>query len=83
MDIVVKIEDAERRCMGNENIRIFGNICIMSGLAVGYAIAHEHRDTIKFHIIYFHSGIAQVMHIAVKTINSGTVKAIIVVTADE
>ena len=53
MNIVVKVEDAERRRMSNENVRIIGDICTMFGLAVTNAV------------------------------NGGTVKAIIVVTANE
>ena len=71
MDIVVKVEDAERRCVGDENIRVFRNICIMLGLAVRDAVAHEHWDTIEFHTVNFHSGIAQVMDITVKLVNGG------------
>ena len=46
MDIVVKVEDAERRCVGDENIRVFRNICIMLGLAVRDAGHHRisHRQ---------------------------------------
>ena len=83
MDIVVKVEDAERRCVGDENIRVFRNICIMLGLAVRDAVAHEHWDTIEFHTVNFHSGIAQVMDITVKPVNGGTVKTVIVVAANE
>ena len=82
-DIVVKVEDAERRCVGDENIRVFRNICIMLGLAVRDAVAHEHWDTIEFHTVNFHSGIAQVMDITVKPVNGGTVKTVIVVAANE
>ena len=83
MDIVVKVEDAERRCVGDENIRVFRNICIMLGLAVRDAVAHEHWDTIEFHTVNFHSGIAQVMDITVKPVNGGTIKTVIVVAANE
>ena len=58
MDIVVKVEDAERRCVGDENIRTIGNICIMFGLTVGNAVAHEHRNAIEFHFVNLHSRIA-------------------------
>ena len=83
MDIVVKVEDAKRRCVGDENIRIFRDICIMLGLAVRDAVAHEHWDTIEFHTVNFHSGIAQVMDITVKPVNGGTVKTVFVVAANE
>ena len=63
MDIVVKVKDAERRRVGNENVRIIRDICIMSGLAVSNAVTHEHRNTIEFQAFDFYTGIAQVMHI--------------------
>ena len=83
MNIVVKVEDAERRRMGNENVRIIGDICIMFGLAVTNAVTHEHWNAIEFQASNFYSGITQVMHIAIESVNGGTVKAIIVVTANE
>lgn len=83
IDIVVKVEDAERRRMGNENIRIIRDICIMFDLAVTNAVAHEHRNAIEFQAFDFYTGIAQVMHIAIKSVNSGTIQAFIVVTADK
>lgn len=83
IDIVVKIEDAKRRCVGDENIRTFRNICIMFGLTVSNAVAHEHWDTIEFHTVNFHSGIAQVMYIVVESVDGGTVKTVIVVAANE
>ena len=83
MDIVVKVENAKRRCVGDENIRTFRNICIMFGLTVSNAVAHEHWDTIEFHTVNFHSGIAQVMYIVVESVDGGTVKTVIVVAANE
>ena len=83
IDIVVKVEDAERRRMGNENIRIIRDICIMFDLAVTNAVAHEHRNAIEFQAFDFYTGIAQVMHIAIKSVNSATIQAFIVVTADK
>ena len=83
IDVVVKVEDAERGCMGNENVSIIGDICIMFGLSVSNAVAHEHRDAIEFYTVNFHSGIAQVMHFAVESVNSGTVKTVIVVAANK
>ena len=83
IDIVVEVEDAERWRMGNENVRIIGDICIMSGLAVTNAIAHEHRNAIEFYTTYFRSGITQIMHIGVESVNIGTIQAFIVVAANE
>ena len=83
MNIVVKVEDAERWRVGDEDIRVFRNICIMPGLAVGYAVAHEHWDAIEPQTFNFCSGIAQIMYIAVKPVNSGTVKTVVMVAANE
>lgn len=83
VDIVVKIEDAQWRRVGNENVRIVGDICIMLGLAAGYAVAHEHRNAIKFNSVNYYAGIAQVMHVIVESVNLGTIKAFVVVAADE
>ncbi len=83
MDIVVKVEDAERRCVGNENVRVIGDICIMFGLPVTSAVAHEHRNAIEFQTFDFYTGIAQVMYITIKPVNSGIIKAVIVVAANE
>ena len=81
--IVVKVEDAERRRMGDESVRIIGDIYIMSGLAVTNAVAHEHRNAIEFQTFDFYTGITQVMYIAIKPVNSGIIKAFIVVAANE
>ena len=51
MDIVVKVEDAERRFVGDENIRVFRNICIMLGLAVRDAVARMHNDVSLWQIV--------------------------------
>ena len=55
----------------------------MFGLTVCAAVTHEHRNTIEFQAFNFYSGITQVMHIAIESVNGGAVKAIIVVTANE
>ena len=83
IDIVIKVEDAERWRMGNENVRIIEYICIMFGLAVSNAVTHEHRNAIEFQAFDFYTGIAQVMHIAIKPVNGGTIQAFIVVAANE
>ena len=83
IDIVVKVEDAQWWRVCNENVRIVGDICIMFGLTVSNAVAHEHWDSIEFHTADFHSGIAQVMHVIVESVNLGTIKAFVVVAADE
>ena len=83
VDIVVKVEDAQWWRVCNENVRIVGDICIMFGLAAGYAVAHEHRNTIKFNPVNYYAGIAQVMDIAVKSVNICPIKAFVVVAANE
>ena len=83
IDIVVKVEDAQWRRVCNENVRTVGDICIMLGLAAGYAVAHKHRDSIESHTADFHTGIAQVMHVIVESVNLGAIKAFVVVAADE
>lgn len=83
VDIVVKVEDAKWRRVGNENVRTVGDICIMLGLAAGYAVAHEHRDSIEFNSVNYYAGIAQVMDIAVESVNLGAIKAFVVVAANE
>lgn len=45
VDTVVKIEDAVRRGIGNENIHIIWDALIVFCLPVRNAIAHEHRTT--------------------------------------
>lgn len=83
IDIVVKVEDAERRRMGNENVRIIRDICIMFDLAVSNAVTYEHRNAMEFQAFDFYTGIAQVMHIAIKPVNGGTIQVFIVVAANE
>ena len=46
---------------------------IVAALAVGYAIAHKHRDTIVFQSSNLNSGIAQVMDILVKAVDVGSI----------
>lgn len=69
--------------MSYQDIGVGGDSVIVAALAVGYAIAHEHRDTVELQTLNLNSGIAQVMHIVVKTLDVGSIKAVVVVTADE
>ena len=68
---------------GLSECRYRRDVHIVETLTVGDAIAHEHWDTIEFHTVNFHSGIAQVMDITVKPVNGGTAKTVIVVAANE
>lgn len=83
VDTAIEIKDSVYRRMGDQNIGIFGDAGIVAALAIGYAIAHEHRDTIEFQSVNLDAGIAQVMHIVVKAIDVGSIKAVIMVAADE
>lgn len=83
VDAVVKVEDAISRGMGYQYVCVGGNSGIVAALAVGYAIAHEQRDTVEFNTIYFDAGVAQVMHVIVKAVDVGSIQAVIVVAANE
>ena len=58
VDSVIEIEDSIGRRMGDKNVGIFGDTGIVTVLAVCYAIAHEHRDSIEFQSINFDAGVA-------------------------
>lgn len=83
IDIAIKIQDTEWRRMGSENVRLIWDISIMFGLTISYVIANKHRDTKELHSINFYYGIVQKMHIIFKSVNSGTVKVIVIVVANE
>ncbi len=67
----------------NKNIRIFGDLDIIHGLAVCYAVTLEHRNTIEFQTLDFYSRITYVMHIAVEPVNGDTIHAVIMIAANE
>lgn len=67
----------------NKNIRIFGDLDIIHGLAVCYAVTLEHRNTIEFQTLDFYSRITHVMHIAVEPVNGDTIHAVIMIAANE
>lgn len=58
VDTVFEIKDSIGRRMCDQNVGIFGDTCIVAALAVGYAIAHEHRDSIEFQSVNFNAGVA-------------------------
>ena len=58
-------------------------MCIVAALAIGYAITHEHRNPVESQTLNLDAGIAEIMHIVVKTIDIGSIQAVIVVAADE
>lgn len=69
--------------MGNQYIGIAGNFLIVAALAIGYAITHEHRNPVESQTLNLDAGIAEIMHIVVKTVDIGSIQAVIVVAADE
>lgn len=83
VDAIIEIKDSIGRRMGNQNVGIFRDTCIVATLAVRYAIAHEHRDSIEFQSVNLNAGVAQVMHIVIETVYVGAIETIIVVAADE
>ena len=83
IDIVIEIKDAVSRTMCNQHISIRWNLGDVFRLAVCYTITHEHWYAIKSHSVNLHSGVAEVMNIGVKTINVGSIKTIIMISADE
>ena len=83
VDTVVEVKDSVGRRMGDKNISLRGYIGIVAALAVGHAITHEHRDAVKFQTVNLNSGIAQVMHIIVKTVDVRSIQTLIVIAADE
>lgn len=83
IDAVIEIKYSVCRRMCNKNVGILRNTCKVAALAVGDAIAHEHRDSIEFQSVDLDAGVAEIMHIVVKTVDIGSIQAIIVVAADE
>ena len=83
VDAVVKVEDAISRGMCYQYVSVGGNSGIVAALAVGYAIAHKHWNAVEFNTIYFDAGIAKIMHVVVKAVDVGSIKAVVVVAADE
>ena len=83
VDAVIEIKDSIGRRTGDKNVGIFGDMCIVAALAVCYAISHEHRDPVESQTLNLDAGIAEIMHIVVKTVDIGSIQAVIVVAADE
>lgn len=57
VDTVIEIKDSIGWGMGDQNVGIFRDTCIVVALAIGYAIAHEHRDTIEFQSVNLDAGV--------------------------
>ena len=58
VDTIIEIKDSIGRRMCDQNVGIFGDAGIVVALAVGYAIAHEHRDSIEFQPINLDARVA-------------------------
>ena len=69
--------------MGNQNINIIGNISIILSLTFGNTVAHKQRHAIELHTVYLNAGVAEIMHIFIQSVDIGTIKAIVMVAADE
>jgi hypothetical protein len=83
VDIIVEIKDSVSRTMGYQDVCICGDSGIVAALAIGYAIAHEHRDAVEFQPLNFNSGITKVMHIVVKPVDVGSIKAVVMIAANK
>ena len=58
VDAVIEIKDSVCRRMGDQNVGIFRNTCIVAALAVGYAISHEQWDSVEFQSVNLDAGVA-------------------------
>lgn len=58
VDAVVEVKDAVSGRMGYQDVDVGWDSGIIAALAVGDAIAHEHRDSIEFQSINFDAGVA-------------------------
>jgi len=83
VDIIVEIKDSVSRTMGYQDVCIWGDSGIVAALAVGYTIAHEHRNAVEFQPVNFNYGITKIMHIVVEPVDVGSIEAIVMVAADE
>lgn len=66
-----------------ENIRVVGNIGKVATLAVRYAIFKKHRHAIELNSVYLNAGVAEIMHIVIKPVDIGSIKAVIVVATNK
>lgn len=58
VDAVIEIKNSVCWRMGDKNDGIFGDTGIVATLAIGYAIAHEHRDSVEFQSVNLDAGVA-------------------------
>lgn len=83
VDIIIKVEDAVSRGVGNQHICVRRDIGNITALTVSDTIAHKHRNAVEFHTVNLNTAVAKIMHVGVKTFNIGAIEAVVVVAADE
>lgn len=69
--------------MRNQDVGIIRDSGIVAALSVGDAIAHKHRNTVELIAIYFDAGVAEIVYVGIESVDVGTVKAVVMISADE
>lgn len=82
-DVMVEVKDSVSRTVSDEYIGIGGDFGIVAALPVGYTIAHEHRDAVEIQSVNLDACVTEIMHIVVEPADSGSIKALVMVAADE
>lgn len=67
--------------MGNEYVNVGWYATV--AMTTFDCIAHEHGRAIKFYTLNRYGGVAKVVHIVGKTVDVGSIEAIVVVAANE
>ena len=58
VNAVIEIKDSIGWRMGDKNVCVCGDTGIVAALAIGDAIAHEHRDSVEFQTVNLDAGVA-------------------------
>lgn len=69
--------------MSYQYVGVGGDSGIVAALAVGDAIAHKHRNAVELNAIYFDTGVAEIMYVGIESVDFGTIKAFVVIAANE
>ena len=83
VDAIIEIKDSIGGRMGDQDVGVGWDSDIVAALAVGYAIAHEHRDSVELQAFNLNPGIAQIMNVVAKSVDVGSIQTVVVVAADE
>ena len=83
MDIPGIITYAQRRLMGNQNIRTGRNLADLLLVCTCQFIAYEHGQSIKMQAFYLNARITQIMDMLREAFQLGLVKTIIMVSSNE